>query len=139
MRVSSRNPGPVAITSSGCCGSFSRLKNSPVRGARVDVAAVGQERQRAAAADRVEQPDAELSAQRLEQHAQMRATVMPLPPQIREHQQFEQIDRRVAALGVAAAARCGFGATCDANSRCASHHCSWRAVSPVSAATSRAL
>ena len=58
------------------------------------------------------------------------------PAQVGEHLQLEDVERRIAALGEAA----GFGAVrrdAAENSRRESHHCSCRAVRPVSAATSR--
>jgi len=64
--------------------------------------AVGQQRQRTAAADRLEQAYVKLLPQRLEQPAKLRDRE-PLTPQLRKHEQLEQIDRRVTPLGVPAA------------------------------------
>ena len=72
----------------------------------VDFLAVGQQRDGSAAANGVEQADAEPAAQRVEQLADLRHR-QPAAPQIRQHRQLEQIDRRIPALGVAAGLRFG--------------------------------
>ncbi len=74
-------------------------------GTRVNLLAVGQQRDRSASADGIEQPDAESAAQRFEQQPHL-ANRQAAAAQLGKDRQFEQIDRRIAPLGEAA----GFGA-----------------------------
>ena len=99
--------------------------------------AVGQQRDRPAATDGIEQADAEPPAQRVEQLPDL-CHGQSVAPKIREHGQLEQIDRRIPALGVAARLGAMRGHR-RLDDLFASHHCSWRALRPVIEATSREL
>src|SRR5262249_60631768 len=73
-------------------------------GARVPLAAVDEQVERLAAAGRIVQPLPELIAQNLQQLVELMDREAAVP-EVGEHQQLEQLDRRVAPLGVAARRR----------------------------------
>ena len=106
--------------------------------AGVDILAVDEERDRAAAFDRFVETRLETGLQDLQQLANPRNRET-LAAQIREHHQLEQFDRRVAALGEAA----GLGLVrCEPSAETASPSPTTAAggrVSPVNWATSREL
>ena len=81
---------------------FQQVEELPLRRARVDSAAVGQQLHAAAAAGRFEQPDAELVLQDARRWREAAGIEKPALAQIGENEQLEQLDRRVAALGVSA-------------------------------------
>src|SRR3954471_21542308 len=78
-----------------------QVEELAARRPRVDVAAVGQQLHAAAAAGRVEETDAEALFQRFQNQMEL-VHREAAAAKVGEHQQLEQLDGRVAALGVPA-------------------------------------
>jgi hypothetical protein len=74
------------------------------RGTGVNLATIGEKREGSGSSNRLEEPDTEPRAERVEQLADARDR-HALSAQFGEHHQLEQVDRRIAAFGETASFR----------------------------------